>query len=336
MATETVGIPSGVRIGAPIVSGGLNKPYGRSTTALRDARDNPPNVAVLSFPLPLALAVASQERSLQFTAVNIYLRVEASPADPQAGVAATYTYSHLESQGIHGVLDHLEYHYFLITAVHGETYAVNWTLPDGTVTPKTPVAAQVYFPALADPERRHTQVGQVTIEHIRRIFLVCRQMGERVILFKRKISGTTCECYSMKRGDGLRDCPKCYGTSFVGGYDVYPRILMRPLVQQTKLQAGEFGILMDATPRAWMPIVPEITDRDMVLRQFPDGRYWAYEMHNLTRKIDGPSAIPVIQEFSLKLLEPHEPVYRVISELVPTALLPVESRVEPGVPNRWS
>lgn len=336
MATETVTVPAGLRVAAPLVRGGLNKPYSRSTTTLRDARNNGPDVAVLSFPLPLALTVASQERSLLFTAVNIYLRVETSPADPQAGVEASYTYSHLESQGIHGVLDHLEYHYFMLTAVHGETYAVNWTLPDGTMTPGTPVEAQVYFPALADPERRHTQVGRTTQEHIRRIFLVCRQMGERVILFKRKISGTTCECYSQRRGDGMRDCPNCYGTSFVGGYDVYPRILMRPLVQQTKLQAGEFGILMDATPRAWMPIVPEITDRDMILRLFPDGRYRAYEIHNLTRKIDGPSAIPVIQEFSLKLMEPHERIYLAMAELLPANLLPVEARVEPGVPSRWT
>jgi len=267
---------------------------------------------------------------MALTAVNIYLK-----EDRGSGFTPQYLYHHLESEPIHGLIDHWEWYYFLATGVHGESYAVNWTLPSGLVTPATPVDADAYFAPIPDPEHSHSNVARLTREHVRRVMLTLRQHGERTILFRRKISGTQCKCYSGTLNDVLRDCSDCYGTGFVGGYDLYPRILFRFIPAGTKLSANEFGIMVDTSPRAWMFIVPEITDRDMLVRTLPVGRLRAYEIHNVTRKpLEGPSAVEIIQEFSLKQMEAYEPIYRAMADLLPSALLPAETGIEPGLPRR--
>jgi hypothetical protein len=290
----------------------------------RDGRGNPPNLGILSFPIPSSLVVASQSSSLSLTTINIYLK-EAGP-----------TYTLLESKGVHGVEDSLEYYYMMLTAVHGESYAVNWTMPSGTVTPATQVDATVYFPPIPDPERVHTNAAMLVMEHVRRVFLVERQHGGRVILLQRKTSGTDCVCFNHTTGDAQRDCSRCYGTGFLGGFTVFPRLLMRFIPAGTRLNDTEDGILVDSSPRGHTPIVPEVTDRDMVIRALPGGRLRAYEIHNIQRgTMEGPADIPVIQEFSLKLMEAHERIYRAVTELIPSTLLPVETGTQPGLPVRW-
>lgn len=302
---------------------GANADGAQSYVKYRDGRGNPPNLCILYFPLPLSVTLTSQNKSLELTRVNVYLK-SGSPT----------VYTHLESRGVYGVEDHLEYHYFLLTGVHGESYAVNWTLPDGTRTPVTPVDAFAYYPPIPDPERAHSNAAMLVQEHVRRAFIVHRQHGVQCVLLRRLRSGPRCTCYNPELGDGQRDCPYCYGTGIEGGYTVFPRILARGIPAGVRLNAFEGGILVDASPRAHMPIVPEITDRDMIYRMWPEGRLNVFEIHNVQRRStgEGPADIPVIQEFSLKLMEAHEPVYRAIEELVPAGFKPVETAVEPGLP----
>ena len=316
-------VASSVQIGPPPRQGGLNKPYSAGVVTLTDARGNSPDLAILGFPLPLESVASIQGRSLRLATANVYLKQDS-------------TYQHLESAGVYGTLDHLEYYYFLLTAVHGESYAVNWTMPDGTITPNIPIDAEVYFPPIPDPERQHTNAARVTEEHVRRATLVLRQNGERAVLFRRRISGTFCSCHNRSVGDANRDCPDCFGVGFVGGYDVYPYTWFREIPAGTRLEFGEAGIMVDSSPRAWTLPVPVIADRDMFVRNLPQGRLRAYEIHNVTRRqMEGPAAVPVLQEFSLKRMEHHDPIYRAMNDLLPSSFKPVETGVEPGIPNRW-
>ncbi len=321
MPTLTTAVSADVRIGAPQPDQGLNAGDTTLGNIYRDGRGNPPNLAILAFPLPLSVAAASQAGSLAQTTVNIYLKT-AGPV-----------YTLLESRAIYGVEDHWEYHYFMLTAVHGESYAVNWTLPSGAPTPATPVDATAYFPAIPDSERAHTNMAMLVREHVRRIFLIERQTAAKAILLQRIVSGSRCSCYRARVGDSQRDCARCFGTGFEGGYTVFPRLLMRFIPAGTRLSASEAGILVDSSPRGHTLIVPEVTDRDMVVRTLPDGRLRVYEIHNIQRKtLEGPSDIPVIQEFSLKLMEATEPIYKFMEQQVPSALIPTETADEPGLP----
>lgn len=300
---------------------GANAGGVRSLTTLRDGRGNPPNLGILSFPLPLDLDLASQGNSLGLTQLLIYLK-ESGPA-----------YTLLERAGVYGVRDYLEYHYFLLTAVVGESYAVQWRMPDGTITPPDPVDATVYFPAVPDPERARVNSQMLVREFVRRTFLVERRSGERAILMRRKTSGTACRCFNTRVQDASRECPECFGVGWEGGYDPFPRILLRFHPAGLRLQGTEAGILYDTSPRGHTVIVPEVADRDIFLRMLPRGTPFAYEVHNRTRVAkEGMAGIPTLQEFSLKALERSHPIYKAASRLLPQALLAPTTEAIAGMP----
>jgi len=279
-------------------------------TAYRDARGNPPNLAILGFQSP---------DDTDLVKVRLFLKT----AGP--------TYTLLETKGSHGVGGYTEGYYPFLTAVRGETYAVDLLHADGTATAKIDVD-DVYFPPIPDPGRVWTNTAMIGVRHLRDVFLTVRQQGERAILLRRKASGQRCRCFDPVAEEAKAKCPYCYGIGFEGGYVLFRRMLMRFLPVGTKISATEIGFVVDSQRRGWAPIVPEIVDGDIVVRLLQNGTYRAFEVNNPTRDRDeGAGGIPTIQEFSLKVVETHMPVYKAIKSIIPSALLPPEIKTPHGV-----
>lgn len=279
-------------------------------TTYVDARGNPFNLAILSFPIP-------NQTDLKY--INLYL------------VTAGPTYTLLKTEQVYGTFGYVEYYLPFISAVHGESYAVSWTSTSGVETAK--VAATPYFPPLATPESPHMNMGMIGVEQVRRAFLVVRQTGERAVLMQRKLSGDRCYCWNDSTRESLRDCPDCYGVGFLGGYNVFPRWLCRIHPAGTQIQLGDGGFTVNTTNRSWSPIVPLVTDGDAIVRLLPQGGLRCWEINGVTREQrEGPGAIPIIQEFNVRLFEIDMPIYRAAEDLIISAVLPVETETPRGMP----
>ena len=89
-------------------------------------------------------------------------------------------------------------------------------------------------------------------------------------LFRKKIVGTRCtniECpaHNNYQQEGSDDCPVCFGTGFVDGYDFLGEILVRfaPDMETYELTAG--GLLRKIKPRTWTMPDPEIRKFDILI-----------------------------------------------------------------------
>ena len=278
----------------------------------RDARGNPVNLGILSFTAP-------DDPDLK--QIRVYLK------------SAGPVYTVLAQTHIHGLGGYVEGWFPMLCAVHGEEYAVDFLRADGSATAK--VDCETYFPPIPDTVKVWTNMARIHTEFLRRTFLVFRQTGERSILLRRKIRGQRCICYDVISREASATCDTCYGIGFVSGYDVFPRILMRFHPQGNRLSYTEVGLVLDSQNRGSTPIVPILADGDVIVRLVPGGLVRAYEINNPTRAaMEGPGGIPTIQEFSLQALELQLPVYKAISDLIPSAKLPPETRRPVGIPEQ--
>lgn len=71
------------------------------------------------------------------------------------------------------------------------------------------------------------------------------QAGERLIFFLRKQSGVLCECFDRTHGRSRADCPKCYGTKWVGGYEGPFEAYGTPMEGSKSLNLSEMGVMVN-------------------------------------------------------------------------------------------
>lgn len=140
-------------------------------------------------------------------------------------------------------------------------------------------------------------------EIVRRDGLLLRRGGELVNIFIRKTAGPKCpDCYSPA-GNQPTDpnCPTCFGTTYVGGYDKYSNVLCKIKPITTKLTLMEMGLKIDSSPAAWIGTFPIVKDGDILVRVFNNKRYEIQSVEEIISR-----GILVRQGFSINELLPTQ------------------------------
>lgn len=119
-------------------------------------------------------------------------------------------------------------------------------------------------------------------------------VGEKCVLFRRKWSGETCSCVTLRRQHPkIRSCRFCYGTGFVNGYDQIinlrrsdHRVMVRFYEAAEDLKLGDHNHLgQDFQPPGLALFKPIIKDRDLVVRfDFTGDIEYIYEILNVSRE----------------------------------------------------
>jgi len=119
-------------------------------------------------------------------------------------------------------------------------------------------------------------------------------VGEKCILMRRKWSGETCSCVTLRRQHPkVRSCRFCYGTGYVDGYDQIfnlrradQRVMVRFYEAQEDLKLGDHTHLsQEFQPTALALFKPIIKDRDIIVRfDFTGDIEYVYEVLNVNRE----------------------------------------------------
>jgi len=135
-------------------------------------------------------------------------------------------------------------------------------------------------------------------QNIQRQLMLLQVTGESVILLRRKWTGSVCKCMSKTEEHPIKQCPSCFGTGFVGGFDrVFfnedadsnpeGRLLLRFSPAVDDLNLGKQAALnVINQPNAWTVAQPIIRDRDILVQFDPVDKtreIWRYEVLDVTR-----------------------------------------------------
>jgi hypothetical protein len=246
--------------------------------------------------------------------VEIYKRVTPGPVDTLVD----------RERVVDRVPGFYPYFYILVHSEAGATYVIDYVNQSGARL-GTRISTEQYVPPAAIQREIYVNGAQFVKELVRRDYIVLERMGERAILLRRKTSGLICECRTDQMRQSRQSCRTCYGTGFQGGWNVFYPFLFNFQLAGEQIQLTETAIVMNQNPRAWTTIAPEVRDGDMVVRlhgQLLD----RYEITSPARSIrDGVTAIPTIQEFSVKLHQIGHSIYNFpVSIFVPTYVKPTE------------
>jgi len=177
------------------------------------------------------------------------------------------------------------------------------TSPSGLV--ETPLG---YCPpvGLAEVET----VDWVWREAKRRNLWILEQGGERVKLFKRKVSGLPCPCYidPETREYGQQPsarCPTCFGTGYVGGYDGPTDIIVAPDDAERRVSQTPNGRRLEHGYEVWTTENPSITQRDFIVKQTGE----RYSIGAVRRP--AVRGLPLQQHFNIQYLDEQDIRYRI-------------------------
>lgn len=119
-------------------------------------------------------------------------------------------------------------------------------------------------------------------------------VGEKCVLFRRKWSGETCSCVTLRRQHPkIRSCRFCYGTGYIGGYDQIfnlrradKRVMIRFYEATEDLKLGDHTHLMqEFQPQALALFKPIVKDRDLIVRfDYTGDIEYIYEVLNVNRE----------------------------------------------------
>ena len=119
-------------------------------------------------------------------------------------------------------------------------------------------------------------------------------VGEKCILMRRKWSGETCSCVTLRRQHPkVRSCRFCYGTGFVDGYDQIfnlrradQRVMIRFYEAPEDLKLGDHAHLsQEFQPTALALFKPIVKDRDVIVRfDYTGDIEYIYEVLNVQRE----------------------------------------------------
>ncbi len=134
----------------------------------------------------------------------------------------------------------------------------------------------------------------------------------------------------------LGECPICYGTGFVGGFDLFRReplyegddlicprdmILIRTPIAAHKVVVDQFGIEIREVYNSWTGPEPVLRDWDVVVRPSPLGErhavasskktfYWITDHQFSTARFDEwGRPIVLHQKFTLNIIQPSNVIY---------------------------
>lgn len=114
------------------------------------------------------------------------------------------------------------------------------------------------------------EVDWIWAEAIRRNRWILEQQGERVKLFIRRWFGDRCTCWDDQYKRATNDCPACYGTGYLIGYDGPYDIIIAPPESEKTIELLDMGLHISYEWLTWTGPYPLLTDRDFVIRQNGD------------------------------------------------------------------
>lgn len=142
-------------------------------------------------------------------------------------------------------------------------------------------------------------------EAIRRNRWILEQGGERVKVFIRKWNGKLCESFSDVHQNSPTDCPICFGTNFIGGYEGPFDIIISPPDTEKNIELTEIGLRVNYTWESWTGPSPMLNKRDVVVR--PTGERMSVGAVTYT----GQRGAIFQQNFTLSQLDSGDIVYAV-------------------------
>lgn len=143
-------------------------------------------------------------------------------------------------------------------------------------------------------------------EAIRRNRWMIDQGGERVKVFIHKYQGVPCGCRNQYNDPHPRnDCPSCFGTGILGGYEGPYEILLAPPDTERQIRQTDRGRYEEMRYDVWTGPRPLLSQRDFFVKLNGD-RYSV-----------GPVRLPtnrgnvLQQHFTVNLLDKHDIRYQV-------------------------
>lgn len=103
-------------------------------------------------------------------------------------------------------------------------------------------------------------------EAVRRNRYILDQGGERVKLFIQKSVGHRCGCWVPSHGQAAKDCPGCFGTGVLGGYDGPYDITVAPDDGEKAVSQGNRGRTLSHSYDTWTGPSPLLSQRDFVVK----------------------------------------------------------------------
>lgn len=160
-------------------------------------------------------------------------------------------------------------------------------------------------------------------EAIRRNRWILEQGGERVKLFIRKWNGQICEEFSETHQNSPNDCPICFGTNFVGGFEGPFDIIIAPPDAEKNIRLTDIGLHVDYTWQTWTGPSPLLNKRDIVVR--PSGERFTVGSVNYV----GSRGAIYQQMFTVSQIDSSDIIYQVgIEGAEASPALPWDSRTD--------
>lgn len=181
------------------------------------------------------------------------------PVLPDATTAVTVTYWYNQNL-VKSDLERTTQIFYRLTTV-----ALDPTSPSGYV--ETPLS---YSPPVSVAQVE--TLDYMWKEAIRRNLWILQQGGERVKLFKRKVSGIPCPCRVDERTleynqQPSNRCRTCFGTGFVSGFDGPIDIIIAPDDAERRVSQTPNGRRLEHAYEVWTGPSPVVTQRDFIVKQ---------------------------------------------------------------------
>jgi hypothetical protein len=177
---------------------------------------------------------------------------------PRPGSKVTCTYRHVRSLVRTDLIQRVFYRVTTVAA------PVNPECPDrvGSLV-ETPLE---YATMVSSMEIE--KIDWIWREAVRRNTWILDQGGERVKVFLRKSVGVTCPCIPAAdvHRQPISDCPNCYGTGIVGGFEGPYDMIIAPDDAERKIAQREMGRTVEHTYEVFAGPSPLLSHRDFLVK----------------------------------------------------------------------
>lgn len=222
------------------------------------------------------------------------------------------------------------------------TVGIPVTLPLDKVQPTDLVETPLERAAFTS-NKEIEKIDWIWREAVRRNRWVLSQGGERVKVFLRKTVGQPCPCIDLfdatHKQDGRADCPYCYGTGVLGGYEGPYDLVVAPPETERRIAQRDIGRVLEMTYEGWTGPSPLLSMRDFLVKingerfsigavRMPTNRGMVLQQH---------FNIAIIPEndirYSVPLDNPQGLVVTQTGPVVPPQHLPPMVTDKPNIPN---
>jgi hypothetical protein len=184
---------------------------------------------------------------------------------------------------------------------------------------------------------RQTRGVPLSEQALRREELLLESIGQQYVLVKRLWEGIRCPCVISTNEQPNYRCHKCFGTSFVTGYNQYfsprrsdGRILMRPGPYPDDLKFYDAGLESEAILELWTLPVPTIKVKDFLIRYNRDGiEEFRYEVIQVIRNLLFDEVLGV-QKIRAQRVRKTSPIYQ-WRAIASTATMPTKVTTSIGM-----